>query len=363
MTRTIPLITLLLLSAIATAQTPTSAPAAIDPAEWRSEIAGEPSRILNLGSPHLRQLDPVPERATLEHLIDRLVAFAPDIVTQEGVSGEQCEMMQQTPTIYGRALDYCWDAAEVAAATGMAAPAARAAIATTLARWPEAPSADQRRQLARLFIAAHDRTSALVQWWRLPEAERRATPEFPAALVAIVTEQANGMNERNSIAAAVAVRMGLERVYQVDDHSSDAILTAMPETCEAAINQMWQSPESAALRGRDEAIEASADTPTGMLSFFRHMNAPETQRAYMDVDHRAAVGSGGAGTCGRHYVAWWETRNLRMAANIRAAMGSRPGARVLNIVGASHKPYYDLYLGQMADAVIVDVATVLGGAP
>ena len=48
-----------------------------------------------------------------------------------------------------------------------------------------------------------------------------------------------------------------------------------------------------------------------------------------------------------------------MVANIRAAMALRPGARVLNVVGSSHKPYYDAYLAMMADVDIVDVETVL----
>ena len=333
---------------------------AIDPTQWRGEIAGPPSRILTIGSAHLRQIDPLPPRETLAPLIERLVAFAPDIVTQEGISGEQCEMMQRTPTIYGGGLDYCWDAAEVAAETGLDSATARIAVEATLTSWPTEPTADQRRRLALLFIAAHDRTSALVQGWRLPAAERRATADFPAALVVIMAEQANGINERNSLAAAVAARRGLDRVYQVDDHSSDAILTAMPAACEAALNAHWQSPAGASIRTAEAPIMARLTSGEGMLAYYRHMNLPETQRTYIDIDHRAAVGSSGAGTCGRHYVAWWETRNLRMVANIRAAMGGRPGARVLNIVGASHKPYYDLYLSQMADAVIVDAAAVLG---
>jgi hypothetical protein len=334
--------------------------AAIDPTLWRGEIAGPPSRILTIGSAHLRQIDPLPPREALEPLIDRLVAFAPDIVTQEGVSGEQCEMMQRTPAIYGGGLDYCWDAATAAAATGMDSAAARTAIAATLSAWPADPTPDQRRQLALLFIAAHDRTSALVQWRRLPEAERRATAHFPEALVAIITEQANGMNERNSVAAAVAARSGLERVYQVDDHSSDAILTAMPAACEAALNAHWQSPGGAAIRAAEAPMMQRLTSGEGMLAYYRYLNSPETQRRYIDVDHRAAMRISGEGDCGRRYVAWWEVRNLRMAANIRAAMGGRPGARVLNIVGASHKPYYDLYLGQMADAVVVDAESVIG---
>ena len=57
---------------------------------------------------------------------------------------------------------------------------------------------------------------------------------------------------------------------------------------------------------------------------------------------------------GRQYVAWWETRNLRMVANIRASFGNKPGARVLSIVGTSHKPYYEAYLGMMHEVKLVD---------
>jgi len=59
------------------------------------------------------------------------------------------------------------------------------------------------------------------------------------------------------------------------------------------------------------------------------------------------------------YVAGWEARNLRMVANVRAAFRERPGARVLVIVGASHKPWFDSLLGQMQGVDIVDVETVL----
>jgi hypothetical protein len=62
---------------------------------------------------------------------------------------------------------------------------------------------------------------------------------------------------------------------------------------------------------------------------------------------------------GRVYLAWWETRNLRMVSNIRAAFGNHPGARVLNVVGSSHKPYYDAYLAMMSDVTLVDAEDIL----
>src|SRR5690606_40671372 len=63
---------------------------------------------------------------------------------------------------------------------------------------------------------------------------------------------------------------------------------------------------------------------------------------------------------GRYYGGWWETRNLRMVANIREAITPHPGARVLNVVGASHKPWYDQWARQMADVEVVDAREVLG---
>ena len=62
---------------------------------------------------------------------------------------------------------------------------------------------------------------------------------------------------------------------------------------------------------------------------------------------------------GRVYLAWWETRSLRMVANVRAAFGNNPGARILNIVGGSHKPYYDAYFDMMSDVKIIDAESVL----
>jgi len=62
---------------------------------------------------------------------------------------------------------------------------------------------------------------------------------------------------------------------------------------------------------------------------------------------------------GRGYVGYWETRNLRMVANIRDVLGQAPGKRLLAIVGASHKGYYEAYLNQMHDVQLVDAGEIL----
>jgi pheromone shutdown protein TraB len=62
---------------------------------------------------------------------------------------------------------------------------------------------------------------------------------------------------------------------------------------------------------------------------------------------------------GRIRMAAWEVRNLRMVANIREAMARHPGGRVLVIVGAGHKPWFEAYLALLPDIRLVDAQTIL----
>jgi hypothetical protein len=78
-----------------------------------------------------------------------------------------------------------------------------------------------------------------------------------------------------------------------------------------------------------------------------------------DSDFGAALNEPSRQAFGRLYVGYWETRNLRIAANIRDILGVHPGSRALVLIGASHKPYLEAYLDQMHDVMLVDTATVL----
>ena len=95
------------------------------------------------------------------------------------------------------------------------------------------------------------------------------------------------------------------------------------------------------------------------MAMYRAMNAPEAAAIAYDSDFGAALKEPGPQQFGRAYVGYWETRNLRMVANMRDVLGQHPGTRMLTIVGASHKPYYEAYLTQMHDVRLADTAAVL----
>jgi hypothetical protein len=336
--------------------------AQVDLSVLDDDMAGPRAEVMVLGTVHLGQMEGEFGPEAMAPLLDTLAAFAPDIITTEDISGEGCDLLARHPAVYdpesiGR---FCDSPDQARAATGLDVPAAIAEAHRSLADWPSTPSATQRRRLAAVFLAANDPASALVQWLQLDEAERHAGDGLDAALVARLRALETKENESYQVAARLAARLGLQRVHPVDDHTGDAI--SIPEgEVEAfakAIRAAWDSTAArkAPLRKREKELAEAGE----ILALYRYLNRPDIRAIQADGDHGAAMRDPSPQHFGQRYVAGWETRNLRMVANIRATFRDRPGARVLAIVGASHKPWFDSLLGQMQGVDIVDVQQVLG---
>ncbi|MCL1634799.1 DUF5694 domain-containing protein [Luteimonas sp. SX5] len=336
---------------------PAAAQAQIDLTTLDREMTGPRTQVLVLGTMHLSQMPDTFKPASLDPLLDRLAAYGPQIITIEAISGEGCDLAARHPTVYGP--DFCADTDAAKAATGMEVPAAIAEANKTLAAWPAQPTPAQRRRLAALFLAANDRTSAYVQWLQLPEAERRAGDGLDAALVAMLEKLATKNNENYQIAARLAARLGLQRVHAVDDHTGDNIQIADTEAKAfgQAISQAWKSGR--AELDRAEAQEKTLSESRDLLPLYRFLNRPDNLRIRADVNAGAAMRAESPQHYPQIWVAGWEIRNLRMVANIHQTFRERPGARVLSVVGASHKPWFDSWLGQMQGVEIVDAERVL----
>lgn len=325
---------------------------AFDPSRLKSPAA---SPVLVLGTPHLSGW-PKDVQPDLTPLIDRLAAWKPAIVAIESLSGPQCETLRRYRQRYTDTADsYCFDTAAARAATGLDVAQATEAADRSLADWPAAPTPAQRRRLAATFLAAGEPGSALVQWLRLPATERRAGDGLDDALVAVLEKQRVRRNEVTLIAAPLAARLGLERLHPVDDHTAD-FEPRDAKAYGAAVQAAWDNPALKRRLAGFAVLDAGLAKPGGVLAMYRALNAPDQPRLAYDGDFGAALKAGGYA---RQYTGGWETRNLRMVANIRDALAHQPGARALAIVGASHKGYYEAYLHQMHDVRLVDAVRVL----
>lgn len=344
-------------SATATAQTYIP----YDTSQQKGPVAGNSNSVLVLGSPHLSGMPETFTADQLEPVLERLAAWKPQAIAIEGMSGPQCHFLRQYPDRYAQSVEsYCVDPAAAQAATGLDVPTATAAWHKALSQWPESPAASDRRRLASLFLAGGEGASALVQWLRLPDAERRAGDGLDEALVAQLERLRVRKDESMLIAAVLAARLGLERVHAMDDHTADS---PVPESLvagyEAAITTAWNNPATEKRMADDKALQAKLGTADAMLEIYRYYNGPGQAQLAYDSDFGAALNEPSTERFGRSYLGYWETRNLRMAANIRDMFASTPGIRGLVIVGASHKGYIENYLDQMHDMTVIDTMDVL----
>ena len=336
------------------AQTP-----AFDPRGWKGTQAGEVTEVMTLGSPHLAEVSGILNPAMMEALLDRLAVYHPDIITVENVSGEQSDHLRRYAALYPGSFEaWCLPADAAQKALGLDGPTASGEAEKTLAHWPADPSPAARRRLATLFLAAGERPSARVQWLRLPAEERRAADGITEDSLKIVERAGAKPDETYEIAVALAVRLGLERVYLVDDHTSDGAVPDEGQPSNDAIQAAWKVAPSKAVAAAQK-MKADLKTAGDVLELYRFVNQPATLNSWIKADFGEALREPSDKHYGRQYVSAWEVRNLRMTANIVATVASHPGARVLNVVGVSHKAYYDAYLDMMHDVKLIDAEAVL----
>ncbi len=346
--------------ALATAATAQDYRPEFHPDRLKGPHAGPPNVVMVLGTAHLSQLPPAFTPDQAQPLVERLVGWRPQAIGVEALSGMQCDAMRRYPQRYAETVaTYCRDPAPARAATRLDVPAATAEFDRLLAAWPAAPTPAQRRRLAAVFLAGGEEPSALVQWLRLPPPERHPGEGLDAALVARLEKLRLGRNEINAVAAPLAARLGLERLYAIDDHTADTPDGADAKAYGVAIAKAWDNPATAERKRASDPLEARLGRPGALIALYRAYNAPGQAALVFRSDMGAALEEPSPQRFGRGYLAYWETRNLRMASNVRAALGEHPGTRMLVIVGASHKGYLEAYLNQMHDVRLADAEAPL----
>lgn len=330
------------------------------PDTLKDRPTGRPNEVLVVGSPHLSTFPASSFKPEMvEPVLERLVKWHPTAVASENISGLQCQAMRGQRERQAEAVQtYCYDPSAAGRAVGLDVTAANAEADKSLETWPATPLPAQRRRLALVFLAAGEPASAVVQWIRLSPTERRAADGLTPELVADLQDRMTKRKETYLVASQLAAQSGLERVWSVDDQS----FVGAPideKAYGAALTRAWDNPATKKRTAEANALYAKMGEPDGLLKMYRALNAPASATQAYQSDWGAALTEPSEQAYGRRYVGYWETRNLRMVANIREILGRNPGSRLIAIVGASHKPYYEAYLNQMRDIKLVDVEPVL----
>jgi hypothetical protein len=344
---------------------PAGAQTKFDPRLYQAHAAGTPTQILVLGTLHLGELGDDWDPATLAPLLDRLAAFDPDVIAIENIDGMAIEERWQdrayhgaTALRYGRNIMLATVAGRVGTGLGIAEAAKEAR--SLLEKWPKTPAPEQRRHLAALFATAGDPYSALVQWRSLAREQRTTGDGVRDEL----RDQLNGLldqrNESSLLASVLAQRLGLNRVYPMDSQGEDIFSEAdFKVFVEQVFPQIGKRFAANPQVAKADSVRAAMRTSQDLLDVYRMLNDAKLSTLRTDLEWLGMIDHNPGARVGRERISGWETRNLRMAANIREASGTIPGGRVLVVVGAAHKPWLEAYLGMMSDARIIDAEAIL----
>ena len=326
------------------------------------EQVSRPTQLAIVGMTHLGETPGDWDPSALAPILDKLEAFQPDAILIEALPAESIDTLwrfradyPEVATYYGAALLTL--AARAGVALEMDLPQAQAAARQALRDMPDTPDHAWRRHMAALFLAAGDPFSAWVQWLRLPAEERRASDEMTAELVTSLEKVGNWRDEGIDIGAALAARLGLERVYLIDDHASDDLEHVHDAEFEQwfssdEVQSILNDPRFAGTRGNSGKI----GSPGEALATFRRINAGggAEDAALVEAYLRYALSrNDDVAQAARVHLASLEARNMRQAANIREVSGDYPGGKLLVIIGSSHLPWIISMLQETPDVEVV----------
>jgi hypothetical protein len=326
-------------------------------------------QVLVLGTMHLSALGKSFNPNRLSTLLARLEAWQPDVIAVEAMPPEEIERLdllarETADTAAAEILDafagnVLEQAQSIRAELGLERRADAERAVTELLRGGAMEPADRRRATA-LLLAAFDEPSAVLQWSYLGEGERRPDDGVTSGAAAALDARLAAPNENWELAAALARRLGHQRLASIDDHVDDEVglrsglYDGLQEELSAApaFQAFIASPSARA----QAAMMDSARTADDLWPFYVTMNsAASTTR---DVEgqwhlfYRTALPSG----ADRRRVALWEQRNLNIAGRIRAA--ADPTGRTMVVIGAAHKPFLDAYLGETMDLQVVSLEAI-----
>ncbi len=325
----------------------------------QADIQSKPTEVLVLGTVHLAQMSEKHfDKSHLSIVLEKIQNFSPDVIAVEAVNGRTCDEITRYKSLYPDVQGYCFNNKPALEQLGMSRPESAAALEQVLRKWPKKPTSSDRRRLALLFLGAGEVWSGVLQWSKLSKDERIAKDGLSEQLVAKLNKGLNSQNENNLIGVELARRLDLDELAMIDDHTADYIYLNSPEELWSTVQAVWNSehPKEKEMKDRQQQFWRSAEQVKDGYLF---LNSKEYQRFVIENDFGLATANSDGEGRARQYVAWWQVRGLRMAANLLEAAGNKPGAKVLVIVGASHKSYFDLYLDQMHDIEIVDIKEVL----
>jgi hypothetical protein len=333
----------------------------------------EASQVLVLGTAHLRTYADDFNFEVLDGLLDVLEVYKPDLIGIESLapivvrdmvnSGEaNSEILKEfgkRTAEFGRktreSLNLRWFEAK--------------AKAEELLRDIQTNKRDtgldqKRKELVLHFLAANDIYSALLQWSYLPKDERSNFEGLDVEILDYFSKHIQSPNENVSIGIALAARLDHQKIFSINDHrdKEDFVKIADALSNELSNNKYIKTQPWKALYEELAEIQNKSYASGNLLPLYIYLNSEEYVQRDIDSQWQILFEAKLSSGLGQSRIAYWDVRNLGIAANIRRAMALHPGKKMLVVIGASHKGFLDALLAECMDVKVVQLADIVPSA-
>ncbi|TQV72759.1 hypothetical protein FLL45_14900 [Aliikangiella marina] len=329
------------------------------------EFSYPASQVFVLGTNHLSGINDEYSLDILNNLLDKLEAYQPDLIAIEALPPVETQSMAALMKEHGRVLKSYgrFQTRYSIEAQNALSKSWSDAMAEVTMSVPRCGSHEERQNCVLLYLASYDYYTALLLWDKGDKAFKSKFAKNFRRIHEGFSRRITSSNEYISIAIALAKRLDLERLYPVDSHSEKGPLGRHFEQPkkEADANKAMSgvSQDHPFIISMKKNWKDAADSGD-VLPYYQFVNSPEAMQSDLEFQWTPWLANDGKSRIGNTRVAFWEFRNLNMAAHITRVMADNPGKKMVYIVGSSHKYYVEKYLKQMRVIEVVDAEKVLG---
>ncbi|MEZ9138894.1 MULTISPECIES: DUF5694 domain-containing protein [unclassified Shewanella] len=213
-------------------------------------------------------------------------------------------------------------------------------------------SDEKRIELIRLSIAGYYPDTATLHWLKLTEND---TSQLSSDLKAYLNARATKNNETLNIAINLALSEGINTIYPIDDHLDkdmyqDMVKRLMPSYSKS---QAGNELQKSTFITKSQALQKHAIQTGDWLPLYLWLNSPEQSSQVIGQEWSMFVDKDLDVEPALARVALWEVRNLNMVSHIMRVVANEVGGRIVIIVGASHRVFFEEYLSKMIGVEVI----------
>ena len=319
-------------------------------------LVKSPTQVMVLGTTHLRQVKQPLAFNALSPVVNKLKSFSPHAIAIEALRPIDVLAMQLQQDQYKNVLsqfvgdDFLILSSKINETLGTSSIAAMKQLKIALEEnsferiWHE--------RIIGLATAAKDKQTALLHFAYIAHLKSSLSDELKDYYSDLFAKN----SEIKLIAINLAMKLKLTTLQPIDDHlDKDQYMKIMPKLIPSFkkstyINILKESEYSK----KPAELSHMAVENGDWLALYNWVNSDKYQRQELNVEWRAFIDKDLEPAPAMSRIAMWEVRNLNMVSHIMRVVADNPGGKVLVVVGANHKVFFEDYLSSMIGVEIVD---------